>query len=175
MKLFLNLMALTILMACVHHQNNLNFGDNNFDENNPCLNTNNSKCKHDERQIQEYQKLSPEIAKELKWAKHLYYRGDYADAIPIVEKYAKQNIAIAQYNLGTAYEKGRGVHQDYQQALFWLEQSANQGYVSAQYNLATLYYNGHGVKRNKQTAKIWFEKSAQQGFQPAIDILEKYY
>src|SRR5215469_15245309 len=58
---------------------------------------------------------------------------------------AEAGDAAAQFQLGSAYDDGRGVAQDYAQALAWYRKSAEQGYALAQGNLGYMYQNGIGV------------------------------
>ncbi len=44
-------------------------------------------------------------------------RGDYATALRELRPLAEQGHAVAQYNLGVMYNKGRGVPQDYAKAV----------------------------------------------------------
>ena len=61
---------------------------------------------------------------------------------------AKQGVAEAQFNLGTMYDSGQGVHQDYAEAFRWYRKAADQGYTEAQYNLGVMYDNGDGVRQD---------------------------
>ena len=90
-------------------------------------------------------------------------RGDYATALREWRPLAEQGDALAQYNLGVLYRKGRGVPQDDVQARQWYEKSALQGQAKAQFNLGTLYFNGEGVPKDYQQALRWFRLAADQG------------
>ena len=90
-------------------------------------------------------------------------RGDYATALHEWRPLAEQGDALAQYNLGVLYRKGRGVPQDDVQARQWYEKAAAQGQAKAQYNLGTLYLNGGGVPKDYQQALRWFRLAADQG------------
>ena len=92
-----------------------------------------------------------------------YNRGDYATALREWQPFAGQGDALAQYNLGVLYRKGRGVPQDDVQARQWYEKAAAQGQAKAQYNLGTLYLNGGGVPKDYQQALRWFRLAADQG------------
>jgi TPR repeat protein len=92
-----------------------------------------------------------------------YDRGDYATALREWRPLAEQGNAIAQYNLGLLYRKGRGVPQDDVQARKWYDKAAVQGHAKAQYNLGTLYFNGEGVPKDYQQALRWFRLAADQG------------
>jgi hypothetical protein len=90
-------------------------------------------------------------------------RGDYATALREWRPLAEQGDALAQYNLGVLYRKGRGMPQDDVQARQWFEKAAAQGQAKAQFNLGTLYFNGEGVKKDYQQALRWFRLAADQG------------
>lgn len=90
-------------------------------------------------------------------------RGDYATALREWRPLAEQGEALAQYNLGVLYRKGRGVPQDDVQARQWYAKAAAQGQAKAQFNLGTLYFNGEGVPKDYQQALRWFSLAADQG------------
>ena len=92
-----------------------------------------------------------------------YHRGDFATAFREWRPLAEQGDALAQYNLGVLYRKGRGVPQDDVQARQWYEKAAAQGQAKAQYNLGTLFLNGGGVPKDYQQALRWFRMAADQG------------
>ncbi len=48
------------------------------------------------------------------------------------QKAAEQGYAKAEFNLGVAYYKGKGVPQDSVTALYWLKKAAAQGYQKAE-------------------------------------------
>jgi TPR repeat protein len=90
-------------------------------------------------------------------------RGDYATALHEWRPLSEQGDALAQYNLGVLYRKGRGVQQDDVQARQWYAKAAAQGHAKAQFNLGTLYFNGEGVPKDYQQALRWFRLAADQG------------
>ena len=90
-------------------------------------------------------------------------REDYATALSEWRPLAEQGDALAQYNLGVLYRKGRGVPQDDVQARQWYEKAAAQGQAKAQFNLGTLYFNGAGVPKDYRQALRWFRLAADQG------------
>ena len=89
--------------------------------------------------------------------------GDYATALREWRPLGEQGAALAQYNLGVLYRKGRGVPQDDVQARQWYAKAAAQGQAKAQFNLGTLYFNGEGVPKDYQPALRWFRLAAYQG------------
>jgi uncharacterized protein len=90
-------------------------------------------------------------------------RGDYTTALREWRPLAEQGDALAQYNLGVLYRKGRGVPQDDVQARQWYAKAAAQGQAKAQFNLGTLYFNGEGAQKDYQQALRWFRLAADQG------------
>ena len=102
-------------------------------------------------------------------------RKDYATALKEWQPLAEQGNAVAQYNLGVMYDKGRGVTQDDAQAVEWYRKAANQGYADAQFNLGVMYDNGQGVPQNYARAGFWYKKSAAQGKASAQNNLGVMY
>lgn len=74
---------------------------------------------------------------------------------------AQQNDANAQYELGMAYQSGKGVPQDMAQATQWLNKAAQGGNVRAQYALAMLYRADENADI-KQSLE-WQRKAAEAG------------
>ena len=89
--------------------------------------------------------------------------GDFQTAIRVWTPVAEQGDAIAQYNLGLLYEKGRGVTPDHQIAFRWYSRAAEGGIPQAQLNLGELYRRGLGVTKNYQHAVKWYRRAALQG------------
>jgi TPR repeat protein len=89
--------------------------------------------------------------------------GDYATALREWRPLAEQGDALAQYNLGVLYRKGRGVPEDDVLAGQWFAKAAAQGQAKAQFSLGTLYFNGEGVPKDYQQALRWFRLAADQG------------
>ena len=76
---------------------------------------------------------------------------------------AESGDAAAQFQLGLAYDEGRGIAQDSVQALGWYRKSAEQGNADGQFRLGYCYENGIGAATNAMEAVKWFQKSADQG------------
>ncbi len=85
------------------------------------------------------------------------------DAIKFLTQAAEKGQAVAQYRLGTLYERGQGVTADPVKAVHWYELSANQGNRKAMHNLAVSYAGGAGGKKNMSEAARWFAKAATLG------------
>ncbi len=60
----------------------------------------------------------------------------------------EQGHAIAQYNLGHMYDKGRGVSRDFGEAAKWFRLAAEQGDADAQDKLGFMYAKGFGVPQD---------------------------
>lgn len=103
-------------------------------------------------------------ADSLDAAKRAFERGDYATAVPILQKLADKGDRRAQNNLGLMYSEGKGVTKNYTEALKWLRKSAEQGYVNAETNLGAMYERGLGVKQDFGEALKWYRKAADRGF-----------
>ena len=87
-----------------------------------------------------------------------------ADAVKFLSEAAEKGQAVAQYRLGTLYERGQGVTADPAKAAHWYEMAANQGNRKAMHNLAVSYASGaNGGKKNMAEAARWFAKAAALG------------
>ena len=105
---------------------------------------------------------APVLAADYQTGLEAYNRGDYATALKEWRPLAEQGDGVAQFNLGTMYNEGRGVAQDYIEAVKWYRLAAEQGDASAQYNLGALYYQGQGVPTDYTEAVKWFRLAAEQ-------------
>ena len=76
------------------------------------------------------------------------------------EKGAKRGEALAQFNLGLMYYKGRVAAQDYTEAVKWWRLAAGQGFAEALNNLGMMYGNGDGVQQDNMEAYKWFDLAA---------------
>ncbi|QKV19334.1 peptidoglycan-binding protein [Oricola thermophila] len=88
---------------------------------------------------------------------------DMTEAVRWYEMAAEQGFAPAQYRLGNAYEKGRGVERDLEAARVWYEQAAEQGNVNAMHNLAVLFATEIDGERDMKAAARWFIEAAERG------------
>jgi hypothetical protein len=80
-------------------------------------------------------------------------------------KAAEQGNAKAQYFLGFAYARGRGVPEDDKEAAKWYRKAAEQGDAKAQYGLGLAYEYGEGVIEDKVQAYAWYNIAAANGFE----------
>lgn len=90
---------------------------------------------------------------------------DTAEGVEWFRRAAEQDLAVAQYYLGLAYAKGKGVAKDDVQAGHLFKLAAVQGYVVAQCSLGRWYRN----YRNQSyvDAVKWFQIAADQNFAAA--------
>jgi hypothetical protein len=68
----------------------------------------------------------------------------------------------AAFQMGMAYEIGRGVPQSCTTAAQWVARAAGEGNSAAQYNLGLRYRDGDGVPVNEDEAAKWLQKAATQ-------------
>ena len=85
------------------------------------------------------------------------------DAVKFLAQAAEKGQAVAQYRLGTLYERGQGVAVDGVKAVHWYGLAAAQGNRKAMHNLAVAYASGMGGKKNMAEAARWFVKAASFG------------
>lgn len=97
--------------------------------------------------------------------KYLHENGGGSDAKAAawITRAANAREPVAQYLLGTLYERGLGVKKDAAAALHWYEQAANQGNRKAMYRLGISYAQGIGVQKDYTQSASWFEKAAEAG------------
>jgi uncharacterized protein len=89
-----------------------------------------------------------------------------AQAVPDTQELLKRAEAAdtqAQFELGRAYEDGKGVPQDDERAVEWFRKSAEHGNAQAQNSLGVMYAQGRGVQRDRAEAVRWYRKAAKQG------------
>ena len=85
------------------------------------------------------------------------------DAVKFLSQAAEKGQAVAQYRLGTLYERGQGVAVDGIKAVHWYGLAAAQGNRKAMHNLAVAYASGTGGKKSMAEAARWFAKAASFG------------
>src|SRR5438270_1286919 len=84
-------------------------------------------------------------------------------SISSLQQRAESGDAQAQFELGRAYEDGKGVPQDDAKAVEWFHKSAEQGNALAENSLGVMYALGRGVTRDREEAVRWYKKAAKQG------------
>ncbi len=107
------------------------------------------------------------VAQTILGLRYLDGTGGTAVNLPEAVKYltaaARQGQAVAQYRLGTLYERGQGVAADGAKAAHWYQLAAEQGNRKAMHNLAVAYASGAAGKKNMAEAARWFAKAAALG------------
>jgi TPR repeat protein len=88
---------------------------------------------------------------------------DFGEAVIWWRKAADQGMPDAMYQVGRAYNDGRGVPKDGAQAAIWYRKAAEKGHQASQVGLGRLYAEGFGVASDKEQALLWLRKAATQG------------
>lgn len=88
---------------------------------------------------------------------------DRAEAARLYAQAAEEGLAAAQFSLGRAYDKGRGVERNVDEAARWYKRAADQSHAGAMSALATLYEFGQGVPQNMVEALRLYRLSADAG------------
>jgi len=78
-------------------------------------------------------------------------------------KRAQSGDADAQFELGRAYEDGKGFPQDDDSAVIWFRKAAEKGNAKAQNGLGAMCAVGRGVQKDNAEAVRWYKKAAKQG------------
>ncbi|HWF63414.1 MAG TPA: hypothetical protein VN685_02255 [Rhizomicrobium sp.] len=89
--------------------------------------------------------------------------GDAVAAFQWLEKAALQGQPVAEYRLGTLYERGQGVTASAALAVKWYLAAANQGNRKAMHNLAVAYAEGSAGPKDTTEAARWFAQAAALG------------
>jgi len=119
--------------------------------------------KLDQQQMAVQQHVDPILAQMLKHALVDYANGRFEKAHQRLLPLAQQNIADAQYYLGTIYDDGRGVEISSSMAAYWYRRAAKLGHVSAQYNIGVAHASGDGVPQSIIDAVRWWRVAAISG------------
>ena len=72
-------------------------------------------------------------------------------------------LAVAYFLLGRAFQTGEGVKQDSDKAFSFFLKAAELGHGEAQTLVGSFYSMGLSVKENQREAVKWYEKAAKQG------------
>jgi TPR repeat protein len=78
------------------------------------------------------------------------------DSILQLQKLANEGDSLAQFWLGIAYERGKGVPVNQSEAVKWVLRSANQGNPDAQNWMGRAYEEGAGVTQSFAKAAHWY-------------------
>ncbi|KAJ2554798.1 hypothetical protein EV175_002470 [Coemansia sp. RSA 1933] len=85
------------------------------------------------------------------------------DMDPAAAGIAREELAMAIYELGQSYRHGWGVSRNKKTAAYYFEVAADLGDADAQADLAACYEKGDGVKRDKKRAAHYFRLAHKQG------------
>lgn len=88
---------------------------------------------------------------------------------------ANQGDRAAQYQLGLAYDLGRGVSKNQNEAASWYRKAAEQNEAAAQNSLGSMFQYGEGVAQDNAEAVRWYQKAADQGYGEAYTNLGYMY
>ncbi|VTZ70105.1 ubiquitin-protein ligase, putative [Plasmodium chabaudi chabaudi] len=75
---------------------------------------------------------------------------------------AKNNLSVAQFNLGCLYLSGVGTVQSFQNAFYWFYKASNNGNILAAYMIGFMNYNGIIVSHNCNMALSLLSKVAEK-------------
>ena len=100
---------------------------------------------------------------------------NYVERVKNYRLEASLGIAVAQYELGMCYCKGKGVNENIVEAAKWWRKAANQNHAEAQFQLGCLYYMGDGVDENGLEAVNLWRKAAAQGHASSLCNLGIFY
>ncbi len=83
--------------------------------------------------------------------------------------------AAAKRNVGSLYERGKGIGRSDELAHKWYGEAAGAGDADAMFRLGQQFERGRGVKRDQATALQWYVKSGSAGFLPAQMLVAEAY
>lgn len=101
--------------------------------------------------------------------------GDDGAAADLFESAADDGHAAAAYELGLAYENGKGRPIDHEAANKWVGIAAERGDARALYLIGVTYALGEGVEQNDEVATAYFRDAARQGHSYAQFLLAEAY
>ncbi len=84
-------------------------------------------------------------------------------SLDVLHAEASNGNPMAQFHLGTRYERGIGVAIHERETVNWYRRAAEQGLAEAQNALASCYARGFGVLKNYHDAEKWWHLAANQG------------
>ena len=86
-----------------------------------------------------------------------YAKGEYSEALQILQPLAKEGNFGAQYYLGEMYRAGDGVPKNLEKAIELFRGAAAGNYPYPQLRLGAMYAAGQGVEKDNKMAYMWFE------------------
>ncbi len=106
---------------------------------------------------------------------YLHFRLDYVEALKWFSKSAEQGHAESMYQMGLAYQKGRGVEANPKLGFDWTTKSAQAGFDYANTELAWLFLQGIGTNQDIDRAISMYEERAMGGCQYSTHMLGLIY
>jgi TPR repeat protein len=88
---------------------------------------------------------------------------------------AEKGDPVAQYDVGTCFEKAKGTKVDMAAAQMWFRKSGEQGNADAAFAVGLGYTLGSGVERDPVLAVTWYKKAAYGGHAFAQQVLANQY
>lgn len=90
----------------------------------------------------------------------LQMSGRHGDAVPVLERLAAAGDTTAMYDLGEAYEFGRGLAKVPARAVAWYVQAGEAGHGAAAARLADAYLNGElDLAADATAAEMWAKRA----------------
>lgn len=98
-----------------------------------------------------------------------------ASAMATLKRQASHGHPKAMFELGQAYQLGKGVTKNNKIALKYYLKSSVQGYIKADYMVGLFYLSGSVVEKNYKTAMQWLNGAAMRGSPQAQTVLANIY
>ena len=105
---------------------------------------------------------SPAAAGPFEDGLDLYERGDFVNALKLLNVAADAGSVGAQIHLGLMYAYGRGVERDYTEAIRYYGMAARQGDPQAFSMMGVMHEQGAGWRRNLTRAFMWYTLAAEK-------------
>ncbi len=102
-------------------------------------------------------------------------RGDFKEALKLLQPLAEDGHPIAAHRLGVMYVLGQGVPKDSAEAIKLFTKAGEQGQGESQHSLGLRYLWGDGTEKNPETAAAWFTAAANQGIPDSATWLGDIY
>ncbi|NIA70759.1 sel1 repeat family protein [Pelagibius litoralis] len=106
---------------------------------------------------------------------NLRQTGSEEEAFLRFQEAAERGHGPAAFELGEAYNEGRGVEQDLNAGAKWINAAAGRGEPRAQYLVGAAYYAGDDVEQDFVRAVSYLDDAAGQGHAPAQFLLAECY
>ncbi len=92
----------------------------------------------------------------------------FDEAVPLFQRAAEGDYAVAMYRLGKMYQRGIGVEKDARTSVRWYRKAAASGNAASMNDLGWMYQRGLGVIKDLSEAARWYLKAAQRGMRLAM-------